>query len=97
MSQTKISVRILNREYQFACAEDERASLLSAADHLDKTMREIKDHNSTMSSDKITLMAALNIAHELIKAQSINQHFDTEVMSTVKKLNDKLEQALASD
>lgn len=97
MSQTKISVRILNRNYQFACQEDERTSLLSAADHLDKTMHEIKDSNSTMSSDKIALMAALNISHELIKSQSLNQHYDTEVLSTVKKLNDKLEQALAND
>lgn len=97
MSQTKISVRILNRDYQFACDEDERSSLLSAADHLDITMQEIKSNNSTMSPDKITLMAALNIAHELIKAESKNQHFDVEVISTVKKLNDKLEQALTSD
>ncbi len=97
MSQTKISVRILNREYQFACDEDERSSLLSAADHLDTTMQEIKNNNSTMSPDKITLMAALNIAHELIKSQSKNQHYDVEVLSTVKKLNDKLEQVLAND
>ena len=97
MRQTKITVRILNKEYQFACEEEERSSLLSAADHLDKTMQKIKDNNSTMSSDKIALMAALNIAHELIKAQSINQHYDVEVLSTVKKLNDKLEQAMAND
>lgn len=97
MSQTKISVRILNREYQFACDEDERASLLSAADHLDTSMQEIKNNNGTMSADKITLMAALNIAHELIKSQSKNQHYDVEVLATVKKLNDKLEQALTND
>lgn len=97
MSQTKISVRILNREYQFACEDDERTSLLTAADHLDKTMHEIKGKNGTMSSDKIALMAALNISHELIKSKSINQHYDVEVLSTVKKLNDKLEQALAND
>jgi len=97
MSQTKISVRILNKEYQFACAEDERPSLLSAADHLDKTMHEIKNNNSTMASDKIALMAALNIAHDLIKSKSINQHYDVEVLSAVKKINDKLEQAMAND
>jgi len=97
MSQTKISVRILNKEYQFACEEEERSSLLSAADHLDKAMIEIKNNNSTMSSDKITLMAALNISHELIKSQSINQHYDVEILSTVKKLNDKLEQAIAKN
>ena len=97
MSQTKISVRILNREYQFACQEDERASLLSAADYLDKTMQDIKNMNSTMSSEKITLMAAMNIAHELIKSQSTNQYYDTEVLSTIKKLNEKLEQAISSN
>lgn len=97
MSQTKITVRILNKEYQFACDEEERASLLSAADHLDKTMQEIKHNSSTMANDKIALMAALNISHELIKSQSINQHYDVEVLSTVKKLNDKLEQAMAND
>ena len=42
-------------------------------------------------------MAALNISHELIKSQSTNQYYDTEVLSTVKKLNDKLEQALGND
>ncbi|MCB1583706.1 MAG: cell division protein ZapA [Marinicella sp.] len=97
MSQTKISVRILNREYQFACQDDERASLLSAADYLDKTMQEIKNMNSTMSSEKITLMAAMNIAHDLIKSQSTNKYYDTEVLSTIKKLNDKLEQAISNN
>ncbi len=97
MSQTKISVRILNRDYQFACQEDERTSLLSAADHLDNTMREIKDNNSTMANDKIVLMAAMNIAHDLIKAQNLNHQYDTEVLSSVKKLNAKLEQALTND
>lgn len=97
MSQTKITVRILNREYQFACEEDERTSLLSAADYLNKSMQMIKDNNSTMSSDKIALMAAMNISHELIKSQSTNNYYDTEVVSTIKKLNDKLEQAIATN
>lgn len=96
MSQTKISVRILNREYQFACKEDERSSLLAAADHLDKVMQEIKNKNSTMSTEKITLMAAMNIAHDLIKSQSTNQYYDTEVLSSIKNLNDKLSQAINS-
>lgn len=97
MNPTKISVRILNREYQFACQDDERASLLSAADLLNKTMQDIKDMNSTMSSEKITLMAAMNIAHDLIKSQSTNQYYDTEVLSTIQKLNEKLEHAISNN
>jgi len=97
MRQAKITVRILNREYQFACDEDERTSLLTAADYLNKSMQTIKDKNSTMSSDKIALMAAMNISHELIKSQSTNNYYDTEVVSSIKKLNDKLEQAIATN
>ncbi len=95
MSQQKISVRILNKEYQFACEDDERASLIAAADSLDKAMQSIKSRNSTMSSDKITLMAAMNIAHDLIKAQQLLAQHDSEILSPIKKLNDKLEQALS--
>ena len=94
MSQQKISVRILNKEYQFACEDHERASLIAAADCLDKAMQSIKSMNSTMSSDKVTLMAAMNIAHELIKAQQLLEQHNSEIMNPIKKLNDKLEQAL---
>jgi len=97
MSQTKINVRILNRDYQFACSEDERASLLSAADYLDQTMQNIKNNNSTMANDKITLMAALNISHQLIKSQETNEHYDNQVLPTIKKMNDKLEQVMRND
>ncbi|MCX7545975.1 cell division protein ZapA [Marinicella gelatinilytica] len=97
MSKERITVKLLNREYPFSCEPEERPSLLMAADYLDSTMREIKQNNSTLSHEKIALMSAMNIAHELIKAQSLNQQYDSEVMSTIKKLNGKLEQAIAND
>ena len=68
-----------------------------SADHLDTAMRDIKQNNSTLSYEKIALMSAMNIAHELIKAQTLNQHYDDEVMGAIKKLNGKLEQAIAND
>jgi len=97
MSKERITVKLLNREYPFSCEPGERQSLLMAADHLDSAMREIKQNNSTLSYEKIALMSAMNIAHELIKAQSLNQQYDTEVMDTIKKLNGKLEQAITND
>lgn len=97
MNQQKIKVRLLGREYQFGCSEDERASLLSAADYLDKSMQDIKARNSTMTADKVVLMAAMNISHEFIKSQNQNSYYSTEILGSVKKLNDKLEEALSSD
>lgn len=97
MSKERITVKLLNREYPFSCEPEERQSLLMAADHLDTAMRDIKQNNSTLSYEKIALMSAMNIAHELIKAQTLNQHYDDEVMGAIKKLNGKLEQAITND
>ncbi|KAA3641046.1 MAG: cell division protein ZapA [Proteobacteria bacterium] len=97
MSKERITVKLLNREYPFSCEPSERQSLLMAADYLDSAMRDIKQNNSTLSYEKIALMSAMNIAHELIKAQTLNQQYDTEVMATIKKLNGKLEQAITND
>ena len=97
MSKERITVKLLNREYPFSCEPEERQSLLMADDHLDTAMRDIKQNNSTLSYEKIALMSAMNIAHELIKAQTLNQHYDDEVMGAIKKLNGKLEQAIAND
>lgn len=70
MSQQKVTVRILDREYQFAASDEERASLLSAADQLDSTMRSIKGNNTTLSADKVAIMAALNISHEMMQLKA---------------------------
>ena len=73
MSQQKVTVRILDREYQFAASDDERASLLSAADQLDTTMRSIKGNNTTLGADKVAIMAALNISHEMMQLKQAHK------------------------
>jgi cell division protein ZapA len=83
MSQHKVTVRILDREYQFAATDDERASLLSAADQLDSTMRTIKDNNSSLAADKIAIMAALNISHEMMKLKDA-QHKITQLNESLQ-------------
>ena len=77
MSQQKITVRILDREYQFAATDEERGSLLSAADFLDTTMRTIKKGNSTLSPEKVSIMAALNISHEMMQLKQAHQKLNS--------------------
>ena len=77
MSQQKVTVRILDREYQFAATDDERSSLLSAADYLDSTMRDIKKGNSTLSPEKVSMMAALNISHEMMQLKEAHKKIKT--------------------
>ena len=64
---TRVSVRMLDKEYQVACPAEERSDLLDSAEYLDAKMREIRDTGKVVGLDRIAVMAALNIANELIK------------------------------
>jgi cell division protein ZapA len=61
-----LEVKILDKELRIACPEDERGELLDAVAYLDKRMREIRDAGKIASTERIALMAALNITHELL-------------------------------
>jgi len=63
---SSLDVSILDREFRVACPEEERAELLDAVAYLDKKMREIRDAGKIASVERIAIMAALNIAHELL-------------------------------
>ena len=63
----RVSVRILEKEYQVACLPEERSELLDSAEYLNAKMREIRDGGNIVGLDRIAVMAALNLAHELLK------------------------------
>lgn len=66
-STTKtLDIKLLDRELRVACPEEERGELLDAVAYLDKKMREIRDAGKIASVERIAIMAALNIAHELL-------------------------------
>jgi cell division protein ZapA len=64
-----LDVKILDRELRVACPEDEREALLSAVAYLDKKMTEIRDAGKIVNVERIAIMAALNIAHELLSTK----------------------------
>lgn len=67
MSKAKnINVKILDKELLIACSEEEQKELLEAVDFLDKRMRHIRDAGKIASVERIAMMAALNITHELL-------------------------------
>lgn len=61
-----VAVRILERDYQVACAEGERDSLIAAAEYVDQRMKEVRARGNVIGTDRIAVMAALNIAHDLL-------------------------------
>jgi len=64
-----LDVTVLGREYKVACREQERAELVEAVQFLDQRMREIRDSGKVVGVERIAVMAALNIAHELLRAR----------------------------
>ena len=63
---TTLTIRILGRDYAVACPEHERDSLLKSAEHLSARMQAIQRRGKTLGIERIAVMAALNIAHDLI-------------------------------
>ena len=66
----QLDCTILGREYKFACKESERPELMQAVALLDKRMREIRDAGKVAAVDRIAVMAAVNLAHDLLRARS---------------------------
>jgi cell division protein ZapA len=66
-----LDVTILGRDFKVACKESEREELTQAVALLDKRMREIRDGGKVSGTDRIAMMAALNIAHELLRERRV--------------------------
>ena len=96
-SSNSVTVQILDKEYSIICPPEERSNLVSAARYLDGKMREIRSGGKVIGADRIAVMAALNITHDLLHKQ---QRLDQEADSTRAKVRDLLERvdgALAAD
>ena len=71
MSEVRgVEVNIMGREFKISCTDDEREGLMTAVNYLDKKMREIRDTGKVIGIERIAIMAALNLAHELLTTRS---------------------------
>ncbi len=93
MSSETVFVKILDKDYQVACPAGEKYALTEAARNLDERMRSIRNQGSVIGLERIAVMAALNLSHELLLARG--QGGDANLSdSALTRLNEKLEQAL---
>jgi cell division protein ZapA len=92
--QARVSVRIMDKEYVVGCPYEERSALLDAAEFLNARMREIKDSGRVVGTDRIAVMAALNLAHEYLKGKDREAKVDNGVNQRVRALRERVEGAL---
>jgi cell division protein ZapA len=86
-----VSIRILDREYTVGVEPDERDSLNAAAKLLDAKMREIRGNNRMAALDRVAVLAALNLAHDLQQLRSERDSRDRELSRTLGELHRKLD------
>jgi cell division protein ZapA len=95
MSKNTLDVTILDRELRVACPEEEQQSLLDAVGYLNKKMHEIRDAGKIVNVERIAIMAALNIAHELLSTK-VGRGIDlADLTRRMESMQKAIDQALA--
>jgi cell division protein ZapA len=84
-----VTVKILDKDYPIHCPPQQRANLESAARYLDGKMREIRNSGKVIGADRIAVLAALNIAHELLQHQGTG-----DTREQVRELLERVDRAL---
>ena len=91
---TRMNVRILDKEYPVACPARERDDLIESAAYLNTKMREIRDSGKVVGADRIAVIAALNMANELVKLRGREQHLEGDLGVRIRGLRERVELAL---
>ena len=90
-----VTVKILDKEYQVACPEDQEAELIVSAKYLDKQMRGIRDSGKVIGLERIAVMAALNMANDLIQANARDQELEGGISDRLKIISDRVDNVLS--
>lgn len=100
MSSAQERVRLLDKDYAVACPPEQREALLDSARLLDSKMREIRDSGKIIGTERIAVMAALNMAHELLlhrNSQTSPGGISDDIRYRLQLLQERIEEVLEED
>ena len=89
-----ITVTIMDKEYVVGCAEDERESLFASVEFLNRKLREQRDSGKVIGSERVAVMAALNIAHEYLDYRRRHDTSTSDIGVGIERIHRKIESAL---
>jgi cell division protein ZapA len=92
-----VTVYILDKEYRVACPEDEHSALLASASLLNSRMREIRDAGKVIGADRVAVMAALNLTHELLTEKTSRENFSRDVAARLRGIEERVSSVLVAD
>lgn len=95
MSEIKgVDVSIMGRNFTVSCTEEERPGLINAVNFLDKKMRDIRDSGKVIGVERIAIMTALNLAHELLNSKSGDVDLG-DIRRRIAIMQDQIDEACA--
>lgn len=89
-----VSIKILGKDYRVACPEEEQETLIHSAQELDEQMRKIRDSGKVNGADRIAVMAALNLTHDLRQPQKKYISSEDSISKQLANLRHKIENTL---
>jgi cell division protein ZapA len=95
-----LTLSLLGREFRVACPEGEEKALIASADYLTQRIKEIRDTGKVSGNERLAIMAALNIAHELMskRENGSSTSFDgTEFRRRIGAMQEAVDAALSAD
>jgi cell division protein ZapA len=91
-----VEVKILDKEYQVNCPPSDQEALMKSARYLDESMRKIKDRGNIHGAEKIAVMAAINITHDMLRKNRLINETRHITAQELKSLEEKIDFALAN-
>lgn len=93
-ASTQVNIKILEKEYQISCPISERVALLNSAELLNTKMREIRDSGKVIGLDRIAVMAALNMANDLLRSRNVGESLEGNAKLRLQAMRERIEGAL---
>ncbi len=95
-----LTISLLGREFRVACPDGEEKQLLASADYLNRKLKEVRDTGKVAGNERVAIMAALNIAHELVSNKggvTANAVDGSAIRRRISAMQETVEAALAAD
>ena len=92
-----IDIKILDRVYKIKCTSEEARELQDSAQYLDEQMRKVRQSGSIMNTDRIAVVTALNICHELLQLKQEQTQITQIVKQRVRDLGERVKNFLGTE
>lgn len=92
-----ITITIFDKEYVVGCTEDEREALFASVQYLNNKMIEQRDNGKVIGSERIAVMAALNITHEYLEIRRNSESMNSDLGAGIARIQSKIANALKHD